>query len=65
MRDEALTSLLNSRIRSYLMPKTSHCFASLAGKSGVGVLFEHFSWIYPCKSSDVEGYFRTKLTWQG
>jgi hypothetical protein len=38
MQDESLTSLLNSRIRSYLVPKTSHCFNSPAGELGVGVL---------------------------
>ena len=39
MQDEALTGLLNVRIRSYLVSKTSHRFASLAGESEVEVYF--------------------------
>jgi hypothetical protein len=38
MQDEALTGLLNVRIRSYLMSKTSHHFSSPVGESGVRVL---------------------------
>jgi hypothetical protein len=38
MWNEALTGLLNVRIRSYLMLKTSHRFVSLVGESGVRIM---------------------------
>jgi hypothetical protein len=45
MQDEALNGLLNVRIQSYLMPKTSHRFSSPFGESGSGFFFKQFSLI--------------------
>jgi hypothetical protein len=40
MWDEALTSLLNVRIQSYLMTETSHRFSSPVGELGVEILLQ-------------------------
>jgi hypothetical protein len=38
MQDQALISLLNVQIQSYLMPQTSHHFSSPIGESGIRIV---------------------------